>query len=420
MCAKTPRISVVIPVYNQAEFVGHAIQSLLHQTINCHEIIVVDDGSTDDSRAVVSEFGDKVNYIYQENQGLAGARNTGIRAAKGDLIGLLDADDIWVPDYIEKMMALVERHPEAAVYYGCAQSIDEQGHELPQIFGKPAMHSDSLYHTLLRANFIIPSTVLMRRAIIERAGLFDQTLRSCEDWDLWLRLLPGELFVGTSVILVKYRLHRRSLSADPAGMQRAAQAVVEKHFGPDDGRWEAWSGEKRRAYGGVYRYYALLSVQRQNDWYSAGCHLSRAIQIDPTLAEDIDLFYDLAHGTQPLGHRGTAFQLNLSDNAHRILSMIKSASRELLSREFSHIFSRANGTACYALGLVADNIGDRQASRHYLISALKYRPDLWRDRRMIRHLVKAFFPPIVTEKVRRYTAARKALDDSASAGTGLP
>lgn len=414
MSTNFPQISIVIPVFNQAEFVSHAISSVLLQTIDHYEIIVVDDGSTDDSRAVVSEYGEQVTYIYQENQGLAGARNTGIRAANGDLIGLLDADDVWMPGYLEKMTALVARHPNAAVYFCCAQGIDEQGHELPQIFGKPATHLDSLSHTLLRANFIIPSTVLMRRWAIEQAGLFDQSLRSCEDWDLWLRLLPEVQFIGTSEILVKYRLHGKGLSADPGGMQHAARAMVEKHFGPDDENWEAWSWEKRRAYGGLYRFFVLTTVQRRNDWYSAGCHLSRAIQIDPTLAEDVDLFYDLAHGTQPAGHRGTAYQLNLSENSKNIFSIIKSASRELIGKDSARSFTRAMATACYALGLVADHSGDRPASQRYLINALKYQPSLWCDRRLIRHLLKAMLPSGVSNMIRRHAGTDQVPADPAS------
>lgn len=406
MVTDPPKISVVIPLYNQSEFVRFAIQSVLQQTIESYEIIVVDDGSTDDSRMVVSEFGDRVHYIYQENQGLAGARNTGIRAVKGDLIGLLDADDIWMPDYLEKMTALVARHPDAAVFFCCARSVDEQGRDLPQIFGKPAMRLDSLYHTLLRANFIIPSTILMRRSAIERVGLFDSSLRSCEDWDLWLRLLPQEQFIGTSEILVRYRLHGRSLSTDPNGMQRAARKVIEKHFGPDDDEnWETWSWEKRRAYGGLYRYFVLISVQREDDWYSAGCHLSRAIQIDPTLAEDIDLFYDLAHGAQPLGHRGTAYQLDLSENARRLLIMVKSISWEIANGRTDHVFSRAMGTAWYALALLADHSGARSSGRRFLFNALKSQPRLWRDPRFVKHLLKAMLPSMISEKMKHLIAS---------------
>ena len=185
-----PAVSVIIPNYNHTRFIRAAIDSALAQTCQPREVIVVDDGSTDDSRAVVAEYGDRVRYIWQENQGLAGARNTGIRAAQGDLIGLLDADDIWYAHYLERMVALAERHPAAAVFYGAARGIDTEGNPLPQLFGGPVLPAGEIYQTLLRANFIIPSTVTFRRSVIVTAGLFDQELRSCEDWDLWLRLLP--------------------------------------------------------------------------------------------------------------------------------------------------------------------------------------------------------------------------------------
>ena len=100
----TPRVSVVIPAYNQAKYLGDAIQSVLSQTYRDFEIIVVDDGSTDDTPLVVSQLGGNLHYIRQTNQGLAGARNTGIRNAKGSYIALLDSDDIWLPEFLQKIL----------------------------------------------------------------------------------------------------------------------------------------------------------------------------------------------------------------------------------------------------------------------------------------------------------------------------
>ena len=118
------KVSVIIPNYNNAHYLGKAIQSVLRQSFKDYEIIVVDDGSTDNSKDVVSTFGDKVRYIWQENKGLGGARNTGINASNTEFIGLLDADDEWKPFYLEKMMSLVQRHPDAAVYYSAARGMD--------------------------------------------------------------------------------------------------------------------------------------------------------------------------------------------------------------------------------------------------------------------------------------------------------
>ena len=278
-------VSVIIPNYNHTKFIRGAIHSALNQTYPRFEIIIVDDGSTDNSREVVSEFGNRVHYIWQENQGLAGARNTGIRAARGEFIGLLDADDLWQPNFLDVMIALADKHPDAAVYYCCARGMDITGQDLSQIFGGPPIPSASLFHSLLRANFLIPSTIMMRRFVAINAGLFDQALRSCEDWDLWLRLLPDHDFVGTSACLVRYRLHGSSLSTNPSGMQKALRAVVEKHFGPEDELAANWSQEKKRAYGGYYRYCLLSSIQYQSDWPSSARNLYKALLAEFNLGQ---------------------------------------------------------------------------------------------------------------------------------------
>jgi glycosyltransferase involved in cell wall biosynthesis len=398
-----PKVSVVIPNYNQTRFISAAIQSLLEQTYPSFEIIVVDDGSADNCREVVAGFGRRVRYIWQENQGLGGARNTGIRAAKGEFIGLLDADDQWLPSFLETMVSLTAGYPKAAVYYCCAHAMDADGRELPQQFGGPPRSPEAMHRTLLRANFLIPSTILMRKAIVVEAGLFEQKLQSihgCEDWDLWLRLLPEHSFVGTSAPLVLYRLHDSTLSANPAGMQRAVRAVIEKHFGPDDGQWTSWPAEKRRAYGGVYRYHVLTTVQRENNWQAAAPYLRRALQADPTLALDVDLFYDLALGSQPPGYRGTSHQLDLGKNATHIHAMLDTVFDSASGLE--SLRRQACGTAHLALGLVAYNTGQRALCRSSLSRALYYRPELWSDSRVAGNLVKSFVSQPMLEKAKSY------------------
>ncbi|MCB9159892.1 MAG: glycosyltransferase [Caldilineaceae bacterium] len=224
-----PEVSVIIPNYNQSRFVTAAIDSVLQQSFRDVEIIVVDDGSTDDSAAVIARYGDRVRYIYQQNQGLGAARNTGIKAATGRFVGLLDADDAWLPTYLAHMMTLATRHPDAAVYYANARhGRQRRGDAWPR--HRRAGRPDQVYAQLLRANFLIPSTILLRRDVVMAAGLFeqhDQAMHGCEDWDLWLRLAPHHRFVGAYTPLVRYRVHGGSLSAGVDKMQRGCRAVVE-------------------------------------------------------------------------------------------------------------------------------------------------------------------------------------------------
>jgi glycosyltransferase involved in cell wall biosynthesis len=396
------KVSVIIPNFNNSNYIAKAVQSVIDQTYSPYEIVVVDDGSTDDSREVIGSFGNQVRYIWQENQGLGGARNTGIFAAGGDFVGLLDADDQWQPDYLERMVALMNQHPEAAVYYCQAQGMDSDGHHLPQFFGGPPIPADQMYPTLLRANFLIPSTILMRRSIVLNAGLFDQQLRSCEDWDLWLRILPEIHFVGISDNLVRYRLHAKTLSADPAYMQNAARKVIEKHFGTDDGQYGNWSWEKRRAYGGTYRYITITSIQRQNDWDAAGNALRRALQTDPSLASDIDFFYELALGAQPAGYRGTAHQLNLVENSVFMMKMLEEVFRSQVGQNMNRLRGKTCGSAYFALGLIAYNTGQFSIGRAFFLKALKFSPELLYNRLLIGDLIKSSLGPTWVKKLRQY------------------
>ncbi|MEW5976940.1 MAG: glycosyltransferase family 2 protein [Acidobacteriota bacterium] len=401
------RVSVVIPNYNHTRFLRNAIRSVLDQTHHAFEIIVTDDGSTDNCREVVAAFADQVRYIWQDNRGLAEARNTGIRAAEGEWIALLDADDEWRPRFLERMVTLAQESG-ASVAYCSAQAVDESGRELPQRFGGAVLRPERIRHTLLRANFIIPSTTLLRRSAIDEVGLFDQSLRSCEDWDLWLRLLPKHMIVGTSECLVRYRLHGSSLSRNVLGMQQAVQAVVQKHFGPDDGQYSIWPSDKRRAYGGVFRYHALTSIQGHQNWLTGARYLKRAIQTDPTLAADLDLFYDLALGDQPFGYRGSLLQLDLLRNATQTRSMLESVFRCPPLPRKDGLRRRAFGTAEAAIGLVAYNTGQLALSRRCLFVGLLYRPDLVKDGRIVGGLIKSILGRRLSDWLKKWSLAIKS------------
>ena len=393
-------VSVIIPNYNHGHYLANAINSILTQSFVDYEIIVVDDGSTDNSREVASSFGEKICYIWQENKGLGGARNTGILASNSEFISLLDADDEWEPDYLEQMVHLAQKYPSGVVYYCCAQGIDEIGNLLPQKFGQMVASGD-VFQNLLRANFIIPSTVMLRRAELIENGLFEQdnkAIHGCEDWDLWLRLAPTYPIVGTSECLVRYRLHQNTFSAHPGKMQGAVLAVIEKHYGPDDGNENEWASEKKRAFGGVYRYHALSEIQNLEDWESASRYLRRGLEVDPSLALDLDLFYEMAFGKQSPGYRGTEEQLNFDQNSSNIVRLLE------------NVFQNANvqktckrqswGTAYFAIALAAYNTGKREVSRHFFIQAIRYRSELLFEPRVTANLLKTYLHPTWMNQIK--------------------
>ena len=131
-----PKVSVIIPTYNRAAYVKEAIDSVLGQSYEDYEIIVVDDGSSDDTNAVVKGFGDsRIRYIYQKNKGISGARNTGIRNARAQFVALLDSDDIWFPQILELEVPILDQNPDLCLVYSKAHAMDQEDNPLPQIQG---------------------------------------------------------------------------------------------------------------------------------------------------------------------------------------------------------------------------------------------------------------------------------------------
>jgi len=190
------RISVVIPTYNSAAYIGRAIRSVQGQTYPAHEIIVVDDGSTDETEAVVSVFGEVVRYIRQSNAGAASARNKGIHGAEGEWIAFLDADDEWLPTKLQRQVELLERHPELAWVYAnfyqcsCAGTPRRIAHvrEVTQKLPDDTEYFDSYLSASLSGFYMWIGTVLVRRQALLDVGLFKVGLLKVEDNDMWYRL----------------------------------------------------------------------------------------------------------------------------------------------------------------------------------------------------------------------------------------
>ncbi len=178
------RVSVVIPTYNSGPLVVEAVESVLAQTRPAAEIIVVDDGSTDDTADRLARFGPRIRYIRQANARVAAARNTGLRAATGDAVGFLDADDAWHPEKLARQAAALEADPGLGVLatrvFAWPGSYPDPGPERGTVVALPT-------DAMLPANPITTSSVLVRREVLDRAGEFDRNLFGPEDYDLWLR-----------------------------------------------------------------------------------------------------------------------------------------------------------------------------------------------------------------------------------------
>jgi hypothetical protein len=173
--------------------------------------------------------------------------------------------------------------------------------------------------------------------------------------------------------------------------------------GAEDGLVNDWSPEKRRAYGGLYRYHLISSIQRSGNWSAGPLLLAKALLADPSLAVDLDLFYNLALGTQPIGYQGSAEQLELSHNAGCIQDLLADVFGSPNGLRESRRL--AYGTANYALGLVAYNTHTAKLGRKYLWKAAFYRPELLHDSRLMGGLLKSFIHPDLIKRLRDFKAS---------------
>jgi glycosyltransferase involved in cell wall biosynthesis len=207
-------VSVIIPTYNGGKFLLDAVNSALQQTYAPLEIIVVDDGSQENILQVLSPVSKRIKYIRQENAGPAAARNTGIRAAKGEFIAFLDDDDLWHPMKTEAQMCLMSQDPDCGLVYSYPVLIDENGSIIsnrgPLTFPSGYVYYDFVHHNRIGT----PSATLLKASVLNTVGMFDEAREciSCEDYDLWLRIAKSHKVVYCDVAITYYRQSSSGIS----------------------------------------------------------------------------------------------------------------------------------------------------------------------------------------------------------------
>ncbi len=226
-----PTVSIIMPAYNVAQYIGEALDSVLAQTFTDYEIIVVNDGSPDTEKLeqVLQPYRDRVVYVKHENRGLSGARNTAICTARGSLVALLDPDDVWEPHYLAVQVSMMENDPTIDVLYPNAQLFGDAvdaGREYMEVCPS---NGEVTFETLVTLKCNVFISVTARREALVRAGMFDESLRSVEDFDLWLRIIKqGGRIAYHRQVLARYRRRPESLSANPVWMLNHCLRVFEK------------------------------------------------------------------------------------------------------------------------------------------------------------------------------------------------
>lgn len=380
-------VSVVVPAYNAEQYIEDALTSIFAQTYTDFEVIVVDDGSTDNTREIVNTFNDpRLRYVYQKNAGPSVARNTGINLSRSEYIAFLDADDQWEPQFLEQMLAVLEEDPSADAAYCGFQYMDSNAVLLPNKVYRgvpPERFRDELF----KDNWLSSCEVVIRRSALQVTGGFDPSFSFAEDYDLWLRLSKRSKFVGIPLFLVRYRLTKTGLSGDINTAFASLLRLAEKHAGAVAGPPSTWSARQRSMYMNAYRFAALRYTEAGN-LREARRYLKRALIIMPELINDLDLWYTLGCAHQPVGNRGDFSSLDISKSKNDLISLTGVFDCE--AESLHHLKDIAFGYSYLALGLLSYGCRNLKLSRHYLLKSVGSYPKLLFHKRLLVTLLKSY------------------------------
>jgi glycosyltransferase involved in cell wall biosynthesis len=232
------QVSVIIPAFNAGRFIAEAVDSVLAQTVPAAEVIVIDDGSTDDTQQCLRPYGDRITYTWQRNQGVAAARNHGLKRAQGDFVAFLDADDYWHPQKLELQLKAFSQNPSLGLLG--TEVFDWPAADLPKPNDDGSFIVDVPWRNLVVRNCFTTSAVMIRRELLQRVGLFDTNLHGPEDYDFWLRLSEVAGSANLKRPLTGYRMVDGSLGKQARSMQAGMRLILKKL----DAR-TAWAGNRR-------------------------------------------------------------------------------------------------------------------------------------------------------------------------------
>jgi Predicted glycosyltransferases len=298
---RTPLVTVVIPVYNRAQFLREAIDSVLAQTFQDFEVILVEDGSQV-AESIAKEYGGRLRYVWQENQGVSKARNAGVAMGSAPWIAFLDDDDLWLPRKLERQLRAAEAAPEVALLHTDHLFREVDGSERPGPRRTPSEQVPSgwVSRELFLSNFIITSSTLVRREAFEAVGGFDVSLRLVEDYDLWMRISRRFRLMFVPERLTIYRVHGANMTRQ--GDLRDALASIQALHGllAKDPGLEAAVGHDAvaRRFHRAYAYSGYMHYYRGH-FVMARKHLLTAWRWKPS---DVRLFLYAALCT--MGPRG--------------------------------------------------------------------------------------------------------------------
>ena len=206
-----PRVSAIIPTYNNPAMLVRAVESVLAQDYRDYELIIIDDGSRPQTREALEPYMDRIRYIHQENAGPSAARNHGIRESGGEFVAFLDSDDLWLPEKLSTQVAFMDAHPEFGLTYHGLEYFTEEGVVNLPAGDKPA---GDVLARLFKRIFLVPTSVMCRHECFEKAGYFPEDMRLAEDYDFFLRMAVHYQFGCIDRVLGRYRFHESNKSKE--------------------------------------------------------------------------------------------------------------------------------------------------------------------------------------------------------------
>ncbi|QLE56153.1 glycosyltransferase family 2 protein [Nostoc sp. TCL26-01] len=256
-----PKVSVVIPAYNAMAYLPTTLDTLFQQTFTDFEVLIINDGSTDNIIEWISQLADlRIRLITQENQGLTGAHNTGVIHAQGEYIAFLDADDLWEPTKLEKQVACLDKNPEVGLVDTWVMLIDENGTSTGTVLKTNG--EGNIWKQIIQCTTVVcGSSPLVRSVCFQQVGLFDPAMGGSSDWDMWIRIAARYAFALVKEPLTLYRQHRSSMSKNCERVFRENQAVIEKTFKSVPAELQYL---KQHTYALVYLYLAWRALDNRN------------------------------------------------------------------------------------------------------------------------------------------------------------
>ena len=395
-------VSVLIPSYNHAHFVSAAVSSALAQTYSDVDIIVIDDGSVDNTAEVVATFGDAVNYVYQKNQGLSAARNTGIRHARGDYIALLDADDLWSPEFIEESVKVIEQNPRVGLTYSWWSHIDENGDPMPE----PGYFNQRghLLKTFAVRNYFPPVSVLVRKSCVEEAGGFDEKLFALEDWDLWFRIAAnGWEFDCVPQVLAQYRRHSNNMTLDVPRMERNQLGVLDKM---SQSAVVSQIGHLIPMARANVHLNSALSYHSQGKLDESYQSFVTAVQLWPDMLVQEETWYRWVCADQPPGYQNTSEFKDLDKAAKRNNELLAKLSANPIVA--SEVQERRNQIEKISMMMLATHYyleNDMVGTRRQVLALSRKQPQVLLQSQAVGLLAKSFVGKQRVRSLRRLIAS---------------